>query len=404
MSATATNGLTRTLAFPDLLAFGIAAIMGSGGFNLISEGVKEGGPKFPAAIALVTALFQGASKVYSEAYAAFKSNTSESDVVKKELGSTAQNLTAISITGFNILCISTILVFAAKTIFPDGKWYGQIGTALLTLGVMTSVALKGIEENKSIISFFSVIIIALLAFASAIGLVEGFGPTGTPPDAYPVEFATTRNFSQSVNYFYFVLAGFDLLMKFVGESKNPDEDIPKSFYISNAVSTLLTVGVAYAYIHTMTLKRTGGASGHNALGLIIESALGKPVGQAVFWLSIFLMIITAFVAFLATTRYLYGLAEEEGPLKEYASWLKDLSAEKVPWKAVVATGAMAAVGILVNHTSTLVNISDTFLTLTMTTVSAAVTAMRWRRGEAPWVEGATTLGFLGILSTCCFPW
>jgi APA family basic amino acid/polyamine antiporter len=399
----AADGLTRTLTFPDLLAFGIASIMGSGGFNLISEGVKEGGPKFPAAIALVTALFQGASKVYSEAYAAFKSNTSESDVVKAELGGAAHHLTAISITGFNILSISTILVFAAKTVFPAGKWYGQIGAALLALGAMAAVALKGIEVNKAIITFFSALIVALLAFASTIGLVEGFGPTGTPPDAYPAEFATTHSFTQSVNYFYFVLAGFDLLMKFVGESKTPDEDIPKSFYVSNAASTLLTVGVAYAYVHTMTLKSTGGAPGHNAIGLIIESALGKPAGRAVFWLSIFLMIITAFVAFLGTTRYLYGLAEEEGPLKEYASWLKDLSAEKVPWKAVLASASIAAVGILVNHTSTLVNISDTFLTITLAMVSAAVTTMRWRRGEAPWVEGATTLGFLGILSTCCFP-
>ena len=388
----------RVLGLPELLGIGITASMGSGGFNLISEGVKQGGPQFPAAIAIVAALFQGASKVYSEAYKAFKSNTSESDVVRNEFGSGAQGLTSIAISGFGILSISTILVFAAKTLFPAGKWYGQISVALLALSTMTAFAMKGIEANTRVIGVFSATIVALLTFASAIGLIEGFGAGGTPSDAYPAEFASTISLPQSINYFYFVLAGFESLMKFTKETSQPDTNIPKSFYLTNAISTLLTIGVAYAYVHTLTLKKSGGAAGHDALSLIIQTAVGKPAGSAVYWLSIFIMIITAFIAFLATSRYIHGMAEEMG-----ISWLQGLNAEKVPWKAVAACGGVAAAGILMNHTSTLVNISDTFLTVTLATVSAAVTAMRWRRGETPWVEGATTLGFLTILSTCCIP-
>ena len=390
--------LRQVLSLPELLGIGITASMGSGGFNLISEGVKQGGPQFPLAIAIVAALFQGASKVYSEAYAAFKTNTSESDVVRKEFGPLVQNLTAFTISGFGILSISTILVFAAKTLFPAGKWYGQIGVALLTLGTMTIFALKGIETNTKVISIFSAVIVALLTFASAIGLVEGFGAGGTPPDAYPSEFTSTLSLPQSINYFFFVLAGFESLMKFTEETSQPDTTIPKSFYLTNAISTLLTVGVAYAYVHTLTLKKSSGAAGHDALSLIIETAVGKPAGNLVYWLSILIMVVTAFIAFLATSRYIHGIAHEMD-----VKWLQELNAEKVPWKAVLACGGVAAAGILMNHTSTLVNISDTFLTVTLATVSAAVTAMRWRRGETPWVEGATTLGFLTILSTCCIP-
>ena len=396
--STKDTSLKEVIGFPELLGIGITASMGSGGFNLISEGVKQGGPQFPAAIAIVAALFQGASKVYSEAYTAFKTNTSESDVVREEFGPFIQNLTAIAISGFGILSISTILVFAAKTLFPAGKWYGQISVALLALGTMTSFALKGIEANTKVISFFSAVIVALLTFASAIGLIEGFGTGGTPPDAYPPEFASTISLPQSINYFYFVLAGFESLMKFTEETSEPDTNIPKSFYMTNAISTLLTVGVAYAYVHTLTLKKSGGAVGHDALSLIIQTAVGKPAGSAVYWLSILIMVVTAFIAFLATSRYIHGMANEMG-----IEWLQELNAEKVPWKAVVACGGVAGLGILMNHTSTLVNISDTFLTVTLVTVSAAVTAMRWRRGETPWVEGATTLGFLAILSTCCIP-
>jgi len=35
--------LKRSLSFNDLLLFGVAAIMGSGGFNLIGDGIIAGG-------------------------------------------------------------------------------------------------------------------------------------------------------------------------------------------------------------------------------------------------------------------------------------------------------------------------------------------------------------------------
>jgi APA family basic amino acid/polyamine antiporter len=400
-----TSGLDRVLGLTDLVAFGVASIMGSGGFNLISEGIVNGGPWFPAAIGLISALFQGASKVYSEAYYAFKSNTAETDVVKAEFGASAASLTGLSILGFNIFSVSTILVFAAKNIFPKGQWHGQIGIAILILAAMSGLSLKGIELNKQVIGFFSACIVSLLAFASSIGLVEGLGPSGTPPDAYPAALSKAPNFATSVFFFYFILSGFDDLMKFTEETKDPDRDIPRSFYISNAVSTLLTVGVAYAYVHVLTLQRKGQPlHTENAIGHIIESALGKPSAEIVYWLGIFLMLITAFVSFLAVTRYLYGLGDQkhEGKVGQLLNWLQDLNTEKVPWRSVLMTFGLTAAGILMNHTSTLVRISDLFLTLVMVTVSAAVTSMKWKKdGVLPWIEGLTTAGFAALLIECC---
>jgi amino acid transporter len=427
-SPSAPHTLQRALDLKDLVAFGVASIMGSGGFNLIAEGVKAGGPLFPAAIGLVAALFQGASKVYDEAYKTFKSNTAEGDVVKQEFGSATSTLTSFSILGFNVFSVSTILVFAAKNIFPQGKWHGQIGLAIAVLALMSGLSLKGIELNKEVIGFFSACIVLLLAFASSIGLVEAFGPSGPGLTAFPAALNSTPSLLKSILYFYFVLSGFDDLIKFVEETKNPDCDIPRSFYLSNSISTLLTIGVAFAFTHVLTMRggrgQAGGGAGavptHNAIGLVVESALGRPSAKIVYWLGIFLMLVTAFVSFLAVSRYLYGLGEQvphakEGadptsspapaptPLQRALLWLQDLNAEKVPWRSVLMTFGLITAGILINHTETLVIVTDFFLTLVMGTVAAAVTKMRWTRGETPWVEGATTLGFLGILSTYIFP-
>jgi hypothetical protein len=402
--------LVRSLTFTDLLSFGIASIMGSGGFNLIGDGVLNGGSWFPAAIAIVTALFQGASKVYEEAYKAFKSNTSESDIVREQFGLGAEIGTAFSILLFNVFSISTILVFAAKTVFPKGLWSAQTAAALLISFGMAAFSLLGIEANKEAVAAFSGAVVLILVLASSIGLWEGFRPGGTPPDAWPSALNKTSDFGQSILYFYFILAGFDLLMKFVQESKNPDEDIPKSFYVSNGVSTLLTAGVAYAFVHALTLKKGGAAaSKDNAVGLIFDSFFGPPAGSIVHWISIGLMLATAFVTFLGTSRYLYGIGEDYngGKYKELAfngvgEWLTRLSDTKVPVNAILLVAGLVALGILVNHTPHLVRLSDFFLTLVLFSVSAAVTKRRFGAGELPLIEGATMIGFMALLGTCCF--
>lgn len=408
----AKQSLERALGLWDLVGFGVASIMGSGGFNLIGEGVVQGGRYFPVALGFVIALFQGASKVYEEAYKAFRSNTSESDVVQQEFGSVAAKATGVTILGFNIFAVSTILVFAAKNMFPGGKWHGQIAVAILILGVMTAFSLKGIELNKTVITFFAACIVGLLALASSIGLIEGFGPGGTGPFEYPAKILEPKNFVQSVLFFYFILSGFDDLMKFTEETKEPDKDIPRSFFLANGVSALLTIGVSYAFVHVLTLKKGSGAPAtNNAIGMIIESALGKPSAAIVYWVGIFLMLVTAFVSFLAITRYIYGLSEKidskstdderAGAFNTFLRWLRDLNAEKVPWRSVLFTFALTSGAILMNHTQTLVKISDLFLTLTMLFVSGAVTKMRLQKGEKPVIEGLTTAAFLGLLSTCC---
>lgn len=401
--------LKRSMTFTDLLSFGIASIMGSGGFNLIGQGVVSGGPWFPAALAIVTALFQGASKVYEEAFNAFKTNTSESDVVREQFGPFPEVGTALAILLFNVFSISTILVVAAKAVFPKGTWSGQVSTALAIVFGMSVFSLQGIDMNKEVVGFFSGAVTVLLVLASAIGLFEGFGPGGTDVEVWPSSLNKTPDFFQSILFFYFILAGFDILMKFVEESKDPKGDIPRSFYVSNATATLLTAGVAYAFVHSLTLKPYIKASTQNVMGLIFESFLGPPAGTIIHWVSILLMIATAFVTFLGTTRYIYSIGEEcsKGKHKEiihegWGSWIKELNDAKVPVKTVYITLALVSLGLLINHTSKLVRLSDFFLTLVMFTVAAAVTRRQVLAGSVPLIEGATAAGFFALLLTCCF--
>ena len=391
------NGLLKILTLKDLLFFGIASILGSGGFNLIGEATVAAGPAAPAAIGLVTLLFQGASKLYEEAYHAFKSNTSESDVVYEQLGGIASWITSLSIVGFNTFSVATILFYAAKDILPTASYSSQIGLALTILSMMSGFALQGIDANRNVINLASIGILGFLVAAGAFGLFQGVSQGHlfeTPP-----ALSTTPNISHSIFYFYFILAGFDTLMKFVQETRNPDKDIPTSFYASNLLSTALTGLVAYAFAQSsFGSKRIDTA---NPIAHIFSSVLGPSVEHPVIFLSIAFMLATAFICYLAAVRYLYTLSSatyipDAAPIKEQ---LKKLNEKKVPYNALFLSFAITTLGILVGNILTLVRISDIFITLIITLVGVAVSKRRLIKDKKmPWMEGTTTAGFVALLS------
>lgn len=379
--------LKRSLGFNDLLLFGVASIMGSGGFNLIGDGIIAGGSQFPLALGSTTLLFQGLSRVYQQAYNAFRTNTSESDIIEQQFGTITSKISEIAIISYNIIAVSTILIICAKLLFPKGSWSGQISFALIVLALMTGFSLQGIDMNKEAINFFSYTIIALLAFASIIGGME-FGQNG---NSLPASMNSTPDFAKSFIYFYFVLAGFDALMKFSQEAVDPDKNIPRSFYTSNALSTILTAGVCFSFLVVFSNHKFH--ENENIVARIVASALGNSAGEVVGLLSIFLMIVTGFIAFLTTTRYMFGLGKDLAILKE-------LNENKVPWVSVLVTFIIATLGILVNNVFTLVKFSDITMTVTLLLVSAAVTRSQIMKGVAPIVEGITTLSLGAILFVC----
>jgi len=388
--------LKRSLEFNDLMAIGVASIMGSGGFNLIGDGIMTGGPYFPMSLGAVTVLFQGLSRVYADAYESFKTNTSESDLIKEQFGDIPEKISGIAIILFNVLSVSTILVICSKLLFPTGSWSGQVGFAMALLISMTAFSLKGIDINKNLINIFSYGIVVLLALASMIGLIE-FGQK-TEPLKFPEAIRGLEfDFGKSLLYFFFIFAGFDVLMKFSEEAVNPDKDIPRSFYGSNALSVLLTAGVCFSFL--VVFSKGKFSENENIIARIAESMMGKQAGEAVAIISIVLMVVTSFISFLATTRYMYGLGKEYPSLESF-TYLND---NKVPWIPVLVTCFIAAAAILNNHVFTLVKLSDLTLTVTLLLVSAAALRAKLTKGKIPIVEGVTTASLLGLLWICCNP-
>jgi amino acid transporter len=374
------GALLENLSYTDVIGIGIAAILGSGGFSLIGKAVNRGGSMAPLALGVTALLFMGASKVYAKAFESFPSNTAESEIVEEQFGKATSRVAEGGILLFNILSISTILIFCGKFLFPKGTWIGQISVAMMFLVLMYVLTLHGIHENKQVMNLFSGTVLVVLTLISGAGIVEGMRDgVHFPP-------AKTTNFPLSILYFYFILAGFDSIMKFTEEAKIKS-DIPKAFYMSNILSILLVTGVALAYLHLGTQKNE-----ENAIGEIVKGLLGgKNTSGIVMGGSIIFMLVATFVCFLASSRFLYGLGE-----KSDWKWMTSVNEVKAPTNAILTTFLIAAVAILINHVDYLVRACDVFLTITLVLVSAAVTKKEIDKGKFPVIEGATLTGLVAL--------
>ena len=374
--------LNRSLTLMDLTLFGVASILGSGGFNLIGTSVREGGALWPLALGISFALLMGSAFTYARAYERFRQNTAETDMVRSVFGSSLENAGIASILVYNIANIAVILVVCTKLLMPSSS----VAVTLLMLAGMAGVSLLGIDVNKEIVN---VVTGGLLLIFCAASLIGGAGVLTQSSQSLPTP--SRAGFLNSVWMFVFVLIGFDALVKFAEEAKN-ESDIPTSFYLSNVISAILTAGAALAI--SVWLPGLTEAQSNVAIPLLFAKFLGPwIVGPMEMAISAF-MLITTFVVFLATTRYLYGLGEK-------SEALASVNTAKAPWVAIATVFGAGSALVLLNNTGLLVKITDIGFAVIASLVAGAIAVADWRDGKIAeaCVSGATASGFLGLIAS-----
>jgi len=370
--------LTKTLTLSDLTLFGITSILGSGGFNLIGNALAEGGYKSILTLGGSGALFLGSAYSYSYAREKYNSNTSETKIIESTFGVIGKNISIFSILFYNIFAIATILVFCSKLLLPTSSNFQQISFAMMLLGLMTISAFQKLEFNKEIINLFSWGIVILLSIIGFVGtkafLSTEFGTINFP----------NLNIYESFLYFFFVLAGHDALIKFTEEANN-GSDIDKSMYYSIIISIILTAGVCLAALYFIDFKTDNIA---NTLAIIFDRGVLNNSGKYITALSLIFMIVTTFLGYLATTRYVYALPED---------FKKDSIDGNVSSISILLVTLFTGLAILINHTSKLVEYTDIALIIVLLLVSSSVFIDKYKKTEISIIDGASTTGFLAVL-------
>ena len=368
--------LLKTLSLTDLVLFGITSILGSGGFNLIGDALSEGGYNSLYTLGTSGALFLGSAYSYSYARQKYNSNISETKIIESIYGSIGKNISIFSILFYNIFIIATILVFCSKLLFPEKNSFQQISFALILLGIMTLSAFQKLEFNKEVINIFSIGIVVLLSIIGFIGgkqiFTEGF---------QPVSFRKV-NMYESFLLFFFVLAGHDALIKFTEETKNPS-NIDKSMYYSIIASIILTIGVCLACLYYIDFKND---KMENALALIFDRGILNGSGKYITTISLIFMIVTSFVGYLATTRYLYRLEDFDGSTSGNVSTI-----------SILLITLFTGLAILINNTISLVKYTDIALIIVLLLVSSSAFIDKYNKKEINIIDGASSAGFLSVL-------
>jgi len=378
--------LKKTLGLADLTLFGLASILGSGGFNLIGDAVGAGGAWWPGSLAVSAAVLGGASWSYTRAFSVTGgSATSESDIIKKMFG--FETPTVITILFWNIVSIAVILVLCSSLLFPQSGWGTQVGFSLALLGAMTAFSLAGIETNSKAIDWMTWAMLVFLTAAAGIGGWAALnGREIMRNKTAPSEFS----FSKSVMFFFFVLAGFDVLIKFAAETQDAAFAIPASFFLSNGISDIIVFGIAAAISAFVA-----GTSGHSALPNLFGKFFGPSVCAAVCFAIILFMLVTTFVVFLSTTRYLFGIGEKHKEL----DWLTTLNNFKAPVNASLVVGVLTAGFLLLNNLDILIDIANVFLVGLLAMVTLSVLKIDWldKWWASVIIEVGTLVGLGGLL-------
>ena len=377
--------LTKSLSISDLTLFGITSILGSGGFNLIGNALAEGGAKSLLTLGGSGALFLGSAYSYSYAREKYNSNTSETKIIESTFGSIGKNISIFSILFYNIFAIATILVFCSKLLFPEKSSFEQISFAMALLGLMTLAAFRNLEFNKEIINIFSIGIVILLSVIGFVGtrelFSEGFQGANIPKNKIDLY--------SSFLFFFFVLAGHDALIKFTEEAKN-GSDVDKSMYYSIIISIILTAGVCLACLYYIDFKND---TIENALAIIFDRGILNGSGKYITTLSLIFMIITTFLGYLVTTRYLYTIPEDIKGL----DFIKDGNSGNVSAISILLVTILAALAILINSTISLVEYTDIALIIVLLLVSSSVFIDKYKHSNISVIDGASSAGFVSVL-------
>jgi hypothetical protein len=146
------------------------------------------------------------------------------------------------------------------------------------------------------------------------------------------------------------------------------------------------------------LPNLGAAKEGNALSHLYAAFLGSGSVIPVMFLMVIFMLTATFVVFLSTTRYLFGLGDKFPIL----SPLKEVNAASVPYITVALVTAISAAAVFINHTETLVRISDAGIILLLGLVAAAASITDFGEGSlfSAALNGATATGFTGLLAAC----
>lgn len=353
--------LDRELTFNDLLYIGIGNIIGGGVFSLMGRSIKFGGGLTWIYLVVTGLLMYFMSKGYTDIMDQLKDSESEFKIAEGFAGSKFASgyiLTSVLASASSGSVISLAFTEHLKEIFNIN--YSDTTVSILVILAISAINLIGIRESTTVINTMTIVELGALVILS---LMLPWNYNKTELSKSPPSLIKSALVPLIIIFAY---TGAEALPKLSGESKKPQQDIPKAIDWS-----ILTTSVLYALVCMVMISVLGvdGASSSKTPILdVFKNIFGNKVSSIVTIIALISIFNTIMMSNVSGSRSLYGLAKKLGI--SGLNYVNDKT--KTPMGSILIT-SLLSIGLLmlVGSIENLAILTNMFVMITMIVINGA---------------------------------
>lgn len=349
-----------------LTLYGTGMILGAGIYTIIGKavGIAGGSVWLSLVFAAIAAILAALS--YAELSAMFPQVGGEYVYLRKAF----PKLKWIANSGglmmaFAGIATSSTVALAFAGYLQQFISFSPIFIAFLLLLFFTIINIIGIKESSWVNVLFTLIeVFGLILFIYFGVQSPNFGEAilSSPSLA-------TISGSAIIIFAYF---GFENMVNFVEETKNPEVTLPRAIFLSIGIATVLYVLVALAAVSLLPASEL--AQSNAPLADAVRPVSEKIAG-VLGSIALFATANTVLISLITTSRILYGMARDHALPGFFA---KLLVKRKTPWISAIFAFLIACALLPLNKVEVLASISSFVTMLAFMTVHTALVVLRFR--------------------------
>lgn len=363
--------LKRELGLLEVTLSGVGIILGAGVYVLIGQAAGLAGNAIWLAFGLsaIMALLTGLS--YAELSSMFPKAGAEYDYVTNAFNSRLAFVIGWLVFLSGVLAAATVALgfsgyFTALTGFP------ALISAIVLLILLTALLAYGVKETARVVVISTLIEVSGLVIIIGIGLPHlGSVNYWEMPQGYSGLFAASA-------LIFFAYQGFESMVKFSEETKNPETTVPKALILAIGICVILYILVALSVVSVLGWQQL--AASNAPFADIVSSTLGPDAAVIIAIIALFATANTALMSMYASSRILYGMAGS-GSSTAILAWVHP--SQRTPWVAIIICGALSCILIFAGDIAFIANVTNYTLFITFIAINAAVIVLRYRSPYSP---------------------
>lgn len=361
--------LKRVLGLPMLTFYGTGMILGAGIYTVIGKAAGLAGES--VWLSMILAAISAALSALS--YAELSSMFPSVGGVYVYLGEAFPKSKWIANSIGLMMTFSGMATSAAVALAFAGYMHQFVAIspaviAFFLLIIFTGINILGIEETSWMNVLFTVIEVSGLLVFIYLGM-------NTPSFGNAISASPTLATITGSALIIFAYFGFENMVNFAEETKNPEKTLPRAILLSICITTVIYVLVAFAAISLLPIDQLAQSKAPLSDAVFpISSKLAGALGG----IALFATANTVLIALATTSRVLYGMAKNHAVPQVFAKVHKT---KQTPWFSDVVICFFAILLLPLGRVEILASISSFAIMIAFLAVHVTLIVLRIQRPE-----------------------